>query len=234
MGTNTIIRFLNIGISRLNTKDVYLTILIFMILFTIGKTSIVTADTTLSIIDYFGPDPKIQFKDYNITIICIIKENIEIQTVELIIYYPNGYNLTEEMSWCTDGKFIFNKLLNTLGNYSFNIIVKDKEENIIKTKSKYFWVTLNKNDLDNDGMPNWWEKDYGLDFENPKDASENNDGDEYTNLMEYKINTNPLKNNFLQNVAYRLRHNSIYLTVSIFFFLMIVIMTKFGLRRRVL
>jgi len=40
-------------------------------------------------------------------------------------------------------------------------------------------------DTDNDGMPDEWEKQYGLDPENPTDGSEDRDGDGYTNLEQY-------------------------------------------------
>jgi hypothetical protein len=45
-------------------------------------------------------------------------------------------------------------------------------------------------DTDDDGMPDGWEVQYGL---NPlvKDALEDNDGDRYTNLQEYRAGTDP-------------------------------------------
>jgi len=46
-------------------------------------------------------------------------------------------------------------------------------------------------DTDGDGMPDWWEEDYGL---NPRfdDANGNKDGDSRTNLQEYLDETNPI------------------------------------------
>jgi hypothetical protein len=45
-------------------------------------------------------------------------------------------------------------------------------------------------DSDRDGMPDWWETQYGL---NPlvDDASEDTDGDGYTNLEEYIGQSDP-------------------------------------------
>lgn len=45
-------------------------------------------------------------------------------------------------------------------------------------------------DTDNDGMPNDWETQYGLN-PNVNDANQDADGDGYTNLQEYQAGTNP-------------------------------------------
>ncbi|MFD1770337.1 polysaccharide lyase [Sphingobacterium suaedae] len=46
-------------------------------------------------------------------------------------------------------------------------------------------------DSDGDGMPDHWEKRYGLDPNNPNDASTDTDGDGYTNIEEYLNGTDP-------------------------------------------
>ena len=46
-------------------------------------------------------------------------------------------------------------------------------------------------DSDNDGMPDEWEKRYGLDANNAADNSSDKDGDGYTNVEEYLNGTNP-------------------------------------------
>jgi hypothetical protein len=48
-------------------------------------------------------------------------------------------------------------------------------------------------DSDGDGMPDWWEKKYGLDPNDPSDAAKDKDGDGYTNLEEYLNGTDPTK-----------------------------------------
>jgi hypothetical protein len=48
-------------------------------------------------------------------------------------------------------------------------------------------------DSDGDGMPDWWEKKYGLDPNDPSDAAKDPDGDGYTNLEEYLNGTDPTK-----------------------------------------
>ncbi len=48
-------------------------------------------------------------------------------------------------------------------------------------------------DSDKDGMPNWWEKKYGLNPNDPSDAKKDKDGDGLVNLEEYKHGTDPTK-----------------------------------------
>jgi pectate lyase len=46
-------------------------------------------------------------------------------------------------------------------------------------------------DEDRDGMPNQWEREFGLDYLDPHDAATDLDGDGYTNLEEYLNATDP-------------------------------------------
>lgn len=48
-------------------------------------------------------------------------------------------------------------------------------------------------DSDNDGMPDWWEKKFGLNPKDPSDAALDKDGDGYTNIEEYLNGTDPTK-----------------------------------------
>ena len=203
-----------------------------MILFSILSIPITAENTTLTIIDYFGARPYLQLKNHYVNISCVINDNDDIKTVKVIIFYPFEYNKTEIMSWSPNGKYVYNSIYNVIGNYSYYVIMEDKEGSIINTTRKFFWITLDKDDTDSDGIPDWWEEKYNLDPENPKDADGNNDEDEYTNLMEYQIGTNPTKDIFLQNAAYRIRYNLRYLVLSAFIFVMIVILSIYGLRRK--
>ena len=49
-------------------------------------------------------------------------------------------------------------------------------------------------DTDADGIPDWWEKLYGMNFNSAADAALDSDGDGQTNLQEYLAGTNPLQN----------------------------------------
>jgi len=46
-------------------------------------------------------------------------------------------------------------------------------------------------DTDGDGMNDWWEDKYGLNKDDPSDADEDLDGDGYTNLQEFNLQSDP-------------------------------------------
>jgi hypothetical protein len=48
-------------------------------------------------------------------------------------------------------------------------------------------------DTDEDGMPDSWERKFGLNPKDPSDGASDKDHDGYTNLEEYLNNTNPKK-----------------------------------------
>ena len=54
-------------------------------------------------------------------------------------------------------------------------------------------VTPSEKDSDGDGIPDWWEKKYGLNPEDPADAAEDPDGDGLTNLYEYLTGNDPFQ-----------------------------------------
>jgi len=60
-------------------------------------------------------------------------------------------------------------------------------------------------DADKDGMPDWWEKKYGLDPKRASDNAEDKDKDGYTNVEEYINDTDPTK-----FVDYRKPENNVH------------------------
>jgi hypothetical protein len=48
-------------------------------------------------------------------------------------------------------------------------------------------------DTDGDGIPDWWEKKYGLDPNDPSDGARDKNGDGYTNLEKYLNGTDPTR-----------------------------------------
>ena len=50
-------------------------------------------------------------------------------------------------------------------------------------------------DADNDGLPDAWEKKYGLNVNDASDANADTDGDDFTNLEEYEAKTDPTDRN---------------------------------------
>ncbi len=94
--------------------------------------------------------------------------------------------------------------INEKGRHEVTLLVSDEEFTV--TKEFIISVTDEDNgqkpqdvfDTDGDGIPDAWEKLYGLDPEDSSDASLDYDSDLLTNLMEYLLGTNP-KNNDTDN-----------------------------------
>lgn len=194
--------------------------------FTINK------DWTPPSISYFDAMPNAQLQDEYVNIVCIATDNMGIETVEVAITHPDGSKEDKTMTFSSDGKYLYSKAYDGLGKYSFRILVKDKAGNEVLTDYKTFWITQDVNDSDNDGMPDSWEEKYGLNPEDPSDATGNIDGDEYNNLKEYQIGTNPAKDIFLENAGYRVKENGGFLAAVIVLFLVMVLMSIYGKRRR--
>ena len=70
-------------------------------------------------------------------------------------------------------------------------------------------------DADGDGMPDEWEKRYGLNPNDPNDANADADGDGFTNLEEYQAGTDPTDRHdhpdYLDSVAIQLPLKETYL-----------------------
>jgi hypothetical protein len=192
----------------------------------------ITKDSMLPSMSYFDARPHAQLQDEYVTIECIATDNIGIETVEVTITHPDGSKEEKSMTFSSDGKYLYSKAYDGLGKYRFCIIVRDKAGNEVMTDYKAFWITQDVNDSDNDGMPDSWEEKYGLNPENPSDATGNIDGDEYNNLKEYQIGTNPAKDIFLENAGYRVKENGGFLAAAIVLFIVIALMSIYGKRRR--
>lgn len=189
-------------------------------------------DSIYPIISYYDADPYIQLKNKSVTILCITSDNMMIKTVTATITPPSGEEYIETLDKSSNGKYEYTDIYKSSGKYNYHILVLDDAGNWVKTDEDIFWITTNLNDTDNDGMPNDWELRYNLDPEDPKDAKNDTDSDGYTNLKEYQIGTHPEKDILLQNVAYRIKENSWYLVGSIILFLVILILSRYGKRRK--
>ena len=190
-------------------------------------------DTTPPDIEYFAANPMVQIKNGYINISCTATDLIEIKSVQVNISYPDTYSENIEMKKSVStGRYYYNQTYELLGKHTFYIMVEDKSGNINRTENKTFWITMDLNDTDNDGMPDWWEKHYGFDPFNPADAEEDLDNDGYTNAKEYRIGTNPTKNIFLQNALYRIKQRAVELVISATASIVITLLSAYGIITR--
>ncbi len=77
------------------------------------------------------------------------------------------------------------------GNTTINVVENKDNQSIDYENISKPDINDSKKDSDNDGMPDDWEKKYGLNFTDPKDALLDFDQDNLTNLEEYLNNTDP-------------------------------------------
>jgi len=192
----------------------------------------IVEDETSPVISYVDVYPTVQLQDDYVNITCIATDNMGIESVGVIITLPNTNKETKTMDWHPGGKYVNEDTYDIIGKYSFYVVVTDKAGNEMTSESKTFWITIDLEDTDSDSMPDWWEEKYNLNPENPADATMDRDGDGYTNLKEYQMGTNPAKDIFLQNAAYKVRENRWYFAGSVVLFVLLLALAEYGRRRR--
>jgi hypothetical protein len=204
-----------------------------------NKTSVngtfeITEDRTPPTISFYGEYPSVQLKNNEVEIRCITTDFSGIQSVEVTIRSPDNLLETYNMSNTShDSKYVFIKGYEIIGKYVYSITVEDNKGNKKTTDDKTFWIANDLDDTDNDGMPDTWEERYGFNPYDPSDASLDADQDGVTNLEEYQQGTNPLtKLSSSSELFTRLKENWVYLVASIIVFVMIVILARYGIRRR--
>ena len=200
----------------------------------LNETFEIIEDQTPPTISYFGVYPSVQLKGNGVKISCITTDLSGVKSVKVTITYPDNHSETKKMvNSSNDEKYVFSQTYELLGKYIFYITSEDSLGNTKKTDNKEFWITNDINDTDNDGMPDWWEERYGLNPYDPTDAEQDNDGDGYTNVAEYKNGFNPLKSNsLLQQMAHKLKENWLYFIASCIMFILIVSLSIYGIRRQ--
>ena len=182
-------------------------------------------------IDYLIINPRVQLPNHEFTSICIIYPIHTDTSVVLYLINPFNVLIPLEMEYDDGGKFVCTFQLRDIGKYSYWIEVSNDGTILQKSDMQYFWVSLSTNDRDSDGIPDAWELRYTLAPENPTDASLDADADEYSNKEEYEMGTNPLDNDFLENILYRLQSNADIVFLSFFAFFVLLLFSLFGLRR---
>lgn len=140
------------------------------------------------------PDEK-QLVDEVITVCCIVKDNVAVGEVNITIVKPNGEIVNGKMLERKESIFTYNGSFPIIGKYTFFISAEDINGNRNLSDLHTFWITKNLNDTDSDGIPDWWEKMYGLNPRNPDDATGDMDGDGFTEIKEYMKGLNPTISN---------------------------------------
>jgi hypothetical protein len=188
-------------------------------------------DNTDPEILYLKAAPYVQLSRNFVDIICKAVDNIDINSVKVSIDPPKGSEYIREMQKTNTNRYEFSENYSEIGKYSFKVEIKDKAGNKIESENQIFWITNDLNDIDSDGMPNWWEEKYNFNPEDSSDASADLDKDGYSNLKEYEIGTNPEKDIFAQNLAYRIKDSVAYIISSILVFTLIFLVFLYSKRR---
>lgn len=184
---------------------------------------------------FFDVKPEVQLVEKDLFFYCSAFDNIGIDKVELFIEKENIVIDTFDMIKSKEtGVFFTEVSFEKTGFYQAFVIVKDGSGNSVVSSVIGFWITTCLDDTDNDGMPDWWEKKYGLDPRDPTDSDEDIDGDGYTNLEEYKMGTNPTKPNLVENALFRIKDNYNLIVFAFFMFLVLFFISLIGFRRRFL
>jgi subtilase family serine protease len=194
----------------------------------------ITDDRTPPTISFYGEYPSVQLKNDEVELRCITTDFSGIQSVKVTLHSPDNLLETHTMNNAShDSKYIYTQDYGIIGKYVYSITVEDNKGNKKTTEDKTFWITNDLDDTDNDGMPDTWEDRYGFNPYDSLDASQDVDNDGITNLQEYKDGTNPTKKLSSPSEFFtRLKENWVYLVASIIVFVMIVILSRYGIRRR--
>ncbi|MFW9828331.1 MAG: NosD domain-containing protein [Candidatus Thorarchaeota archaeon] len=133
--------------------------------------------------------------DKNIQINCSVTDYSPIEWVYLCENTTSLFQ-NHSMSKGLNSEWLYNLDISSLSegdNFVFFFYAKDSYNNIGIKNNDGINYTVFYGDSDNDGMPNGWEILYNLDpiFD---DSTDDNDGDELSNLKEFENNLNPLDN----------------------------------------
>ncbi|MFO8077404.1 MAG: hypothetical protein R6U21_01995 [Thermoplasmatota archaeon] len=214
-------------------KNVSLCLLLFLLVCTIfsetfqGK----QGENENIFFDYVGVSPTIQTQLNPVNLQCIVQHYDPSMNASVNITYPDEQYYVFPMNWSANGKFIFSSPFTIIGKYSFVIIVFNETKIVANSSSYSFWIALSKDDTDSDSMPDHWERRFGFNVTDPTDADLDEDGDGFSNAMEYTIGSHPLKNQVIINHLYRLKQEIDYFLLSFLCFIIISFCSLFGVRR---
>ena len=183
------------------------------------------------VFDYVGVSPLVQTPLHPVVLECIVQSYNPSLNASVNITFPNNHYYVAPMNWSVKGKFIYSISFTITGKYSFLVTIFNETTIVANSSSSLFWITISKDDTDNDRIPDYWEKKFGMNITNPYDADLDLDDDGFSNVMEYTMGTNPLKNQWTLNNIYQLKQQIDYFLFSFLCFLFISFFSLFGVRR---
>jgi len=188
-------------------------------------------DLESSRFDFIDVNPLVQIPGKSCVFTCIVYPAFDILMVNIVITTPNGSIIDVQMDYCLDGKYVYQVNFQDLGKYYFFINLDTEKEGLFQSLLYSFWISSSYLDKDSDMLPDEWEERFGFNIENSYDGYIDSDNDGYTNLEEYRMNTNPIKNNILENGWYKLSEKQMYLSISFLLFCILFLFSWYGVRR---
>jgi hypothetical protein len=202
-----------------------------MILCTIRASPLHSTESNICThLDHLIVIPEIQLPGQDIKCICIIYPRPTNCSVSLYLLTAEEKTEQNIMDFDEIGKYTCIIQFEEIGRYGYWIEVTDNGRLILTSPTKYFWISISRDDRDSDGMPDSWETSQKFNPEDPTDAEKDNDADGHTNLKEYLLGTNPLDNNFFENTIHRLRIDARVVMISFIQFLVLIIISLIGVR----
>lgn len=181
--------------------------------------------------DFIEVHPMVQIPGKPCMFTCIAYPASDVSSVRIVITVPNMSVIDAPMDYCTNGKYIFQANFQDFGKYYFFINLNTEREGLFQSSLYSFWISSSYLDKDSDKLPDTWEEKFGFNSENPVDAYLDSDNDGYTNLEEYRMNTNPIKNDIIENGWYKLNEKQMYLYISFMLFCILFLFSWYGMRR---
>lgn len=105
------------------------------------------------------------------------------------------------------------------------------DNQLVHSVSRSFWISYSYSDRDNDKIDDVWERFYGLDTTDPTDAFGDFDNDNYKNLDEFTMGTDPLEADYFEFVFFYVESHFHYIILTMFFLLIAFFCSLIGLRR---
>lgn len=219
------------GSTRYSLIQIFVIFSIIFLLFQSisGANSSINEDADL--FHFIGINKEVQIKNQYSTFRCVISPFYRVSLVQIKLFFPNGTIVQYPMQYVKEGFYTYSIIFENLGHYSYQIIVPKNDDESYESKMYSFWISLSYNDIDSDGIADWWEIKYGMDQYNPNDASNDLDGDGYTNKEEFMRNTHPLRDNVFENAWNKLSDNSTYFFISLLFLFVLSWLSLYGIKK---